>query len=228
MRHAHAAADRDIPARDVAGRVDDGDEAEIVGERVDVVRGRDRDDDFEFARQVSLAVDRLDHIFLAAGDLLAVEPDFTVGRRLRRQALGNGTRQRQCAGMRARLLRNDPAHDVTIDVAAGGDGIEHRIVNRLHRQFQVRFDHTVQLHGLPRGQPHGAVAVIARHLIERQPLLRREHAAGNADADHEGKGLFHFLARALGPQVAVVLQIHAVEFDQLLVVLGDGSGDLLG
>ena len=60
VRHAHAAADRDIPARDLSGCVDDGDEAEIVGENVDVVRRRHRDDDLEFARQISPAVDRLD------------------------------------------------------------------------------------------------------------------------------------------------------------------------
>ena len=72
-----------------------------------------------------------------------------------------------------------------------------------------------------------AVAVVARDPVEREPLLRRQHAARNAHADHEGEGLLHLLARALGAQVAVVLQIHAVEFDELLVVLGDRAGDLV-
>ena len=78
---------------------------------------------------------------------------------------------------------------------------------------------------LPRGQPHGAVTVVARDLVERQPLRGGEHAAGNADAQHEGERLLHFLAAALGAQIAVVLQIHAVEFDELLVVLADRAGD---
>ena len=42
MRHAHAAADRHVPAGHVAGVVEDRDEAEIVREDVDVVRGRHR------------------------------------------------------------------------------------------------------------------------------------------------------------------------------------------
>jgi len=42
-------------------------------------------------------------------------------------------------------------------------------------------------------------------VIERQPLRTREHAARNAHADHEGKGLLHFLGRALGAQIAIVL-----------------------
>ena len=102
MGHAHAAADRDIPARDFSGGVEDGDETEIVGEDVDVVRRRHRHDDLEFARQISPAVDRLDDLVLAAGDLFAVEPDFAIGRRPRRQAVGNGARQRQGAGMGGR------------------------------------------------------------------------------------------------------------------------------
>ena len=102
-----------------------------------------------------------------------------------------------------------------------------RRVDLSQRRLQVRLDDAMQLHRLPRGQPHGVVAIITRHLVEREPLLRRQHSAWNAHADHEGEGLLHLLARALGPQVAVVLQIHAVEFDELLVVLDDRAGDLL-
>ena len=61
--------------------------------------------------------------------------------------------------------------------------------------------------------------------VERQPLRGRQHAAGDAHAQHEGERLLQLLARALGAQVAVVLQIHAVEFDQLLIVLDDRAGD---
>ena len=85
----------------------------------------------------------------------------------------------------------------------------------------------MQLHRLPRGEPHRAVAVVAGDFVEREPLLRRQHPARDAHADHEGEGLLHLLAGALGPQVAVVLQVHAVELHQLRVVLDDGAGDLL-
>ena len=119
------------------------------------------------------------------------------------------------------------AHDVAVDVAAGGDGVEQRVIDLPQRRLQVRLDDAVQLHRLPRGQPHGAIAVVARHPVERQPLRRAQHAAGHAHTDHEGEGLLHLLARALGAEIPVVLQIHAVEFDELLVVLDDRAGDLL-
>jgi hypothetical protein len=82
--------------------------------------------------------------------------------------------------------------------------------------------------GLARGRAHRAVAVDARDPVERAPLLGGQHAAGDAHAQHEGEGLLELLARALAAQVAVVLQVHAVEFDQLLIVLDDRAGDLVG
>ena len=69
------------------------------------------------------------------------------------------------------------------------------------------------------------IGVGARDLIDRQPLRGRAFATGHAQADHEGERLLHFLARALAAQVAVVLQIHAVEFHQLSVVLDNRAGD---
>ena len=95
MGHAHAAADRHVPAGDVAGLVRDGDVAEVVREDIDVVRGRHRHHDLEFARQVGLAVDRLHHLVLAARDALAVEPDLAIGRRMRQQVVGDRARQRR-------------------------------------------------------------------------------------------------------------------------------------
>ena len=43
----------------------------------------------------------------------------------------------------------------------------------------------VELHGLARGQSNRAVGDVTRDLIERQPLVGRELAAGNGDAHHE-------------------------------------------
>ena len=43
----------------------------------------------------------------------------------------------------------------------------------------------------------------------------------------KAKAFSSFLRRALGAQVAVVLQVHAVEFHELLVVLGDRAGDVV-
>src|SRR6476659_10725318 len=85
----------------------------------------------------------------------------------------------------------------------------------------------MQLHRLPRRQPHGAVAVDTCYLIKREPLLWVEHAARDAHANHEGEGLLHLLARAFWAQVTVVLQVHAVELHELRIVLDDRAGDFL-
>ena len=72
MGHAHAATGGNVPAVDLAGVVDNGDEAKIVGEHVDVVRWRHRHRNLELSRQIGPAVDRLDNLVLASGDTLAV------------------------------------------------------------------------------------------------------------------------------------------------------------
>ena len=75
-----------------------------------------------------------------------------------------------------------------------------------------------------RRQAQRAVGVVAGDVVERQPLLRRRHAARQAHADHEAVGLLQLLLGALAAHVAVVLQVGAVELGQLGVVLGDGAG----
>ena len=125
------------------------------------------------------------------------------------------------------MIRIGIAHDVAVDVAASGDRVEQNRIDRLQGRLQIRLDDSVELDRLPRRQPHRVVAVVARDAVERQPLRGREDAARNANAQHEGKCLLHFLAGALGPQIAIVLQVHAMEFHQLRVILGNGAGDLL-
>ena len=83
----HAAADGDVETGEFAV-FDDGDERQAVGEDIDIVRGRHRDGDLELARQIGLAVDRLD-LLLAAGDFLVIEPDFVIGAGLRREVVGD-------------------------------------------------------------------------------------------------------------------------------------------
>jgi hypothetical protein len=105
--------------------------------------------------------------------------------------------------------------------------VEEGCVDARHRRLEVSLDHAVQLDGLPRGDPQRAVAVAPRDAVECEPLRGREHAARNAHAQHEGECLLHLLLAALAAQVAVVLEVHAVEFHQLLVVLDDRACDLL-
>jgi hypothetical protein len=204
-----------------------GDETEIVGEDIDIVRRRDRDGNLELSRQIGLAIDRLHDLGLAAGDPGAIEPNLAIRAGARRQVIGQRTGQFQRGGMRARLIGIDVARDIAVDVTAGRDGIEQSAVDRAERGFQIRFDDTMKLHGLPCRQPDGAVGISPRNLIQRKPLRRLQHAAGNAHPQHKSEGLLQFLAAALGAQVAVVLQIHAVEFDELLIVFDNCAGDLV-
>ena len=76
--HAHAAADGDVVADHLAVLARDGDEAQVLGEHVDVVGRRHRDHGLELARQVVPAVDRL-LVDLRVDHLLAVQPDLVIG-----------------------------------------------------------------------------------------------------------------------------------------------------
>ena len=89
VRHAEAAADGDVEADELSVRVRDRDEAEIVAVDVDVVARRNRDDDFEFPRQIGFAVDRLHVLGFAAGDEIAADPDLVIGARARREVFAD-------------------------------------------------------------------------------------------------------------------------------------------
>ncbi len=118
--HSHAAADRDVPALDLTFVVEDRDIAEVVGVDVDVVRRRNRDHRLEFARQISLAVNRLHDLVVTTDDLLAIEPDLAIGRRAWGQVVGNRAGEVEGRGVGLRLMRIGIAHHVAVDVAAGG------------------------------------------------------------------------------------------------------------
>ena len=130
--------------------------------------------------------------------------------------------------MRPRLIRVRVAHDVAVDVAARGDRVEQRGVDRLHAALEIALDHAVELERLTGGEPQRAVAVVRRDAVHRQPLGGRAHAAGHAHADHERVRLLQLLLAPFGAHVAIVLLIGAVELGQLGVVLGDRAGLRLG
>ena len=112
---------------------------------------RHGDDDLEFARQVVGAVDRL--LFrlgrpALVDHLLAVEPDLVIGAGLRQQVLADVDGEIVGGGVRLRQERVGGRHDVAVDVAAGGERVEQRGVDRLHRALQVRLDDAVELERL--------------------------------------------------------------------------------
>ncbi len=146
MGHAHAATGGDIPAGDIAGRIDDGDEAEIVGEHVDVVRRRHRDHDLEFARQSKSCrrsarrrrpprrrrsfrhrARSRDRPGCAASD----------GRRGREPAPERRACARDCSGVTAHMTLRLTSPQAAMELSSA-------LSIALQRRFQVRLDDAVQ------------------------------------------------------------------------------------
>ncbi|KAI3482262.1 hypothetical protein L1887_55095 [Cichorium endivia] len=124
-------------------------------------------------------------------------------------------------------VRVGRAHDVSVDVTARGDGVEHRLVDTLHGRLEVALDDAVVLDGLARGDLDRLVAVLFGDVVELHPLLGRHHTTGDARADHEAVRRLETGGLALLERVAVVLHVGAVELGELAVGLGDGAGRLV-
>ena len=222
MGRTHATAHRDIESKQLA-LLDNRDEGQAVGINVDIVRWRHRDGDLELPRQVSLAIDRLD-LFLARFDFLTIEPDLVIRARLRGEMVRNPLRDLEHLGVNLGKVRVRVAHDVAVHITAGGDGVHRGLVDLFDRALEVALDDTVKLKGLTRGELDGAIGKLRRHAVGLKPLRRRGNTARHADADHEGVSLVELVLAAVGTQVAIVLLISAVEFQQLLIILGHRTG----
>ena len=231
VAHPHAAAGGDCVADDSVV-LDDGDEAEVVREHIDVVARRDGDDNLEFARQVSLAVDRLGfrlgtwrHVFLLA--VFVGQPNLVVRPRRRREVGADRLGHLQHLGVQLGLVRVRVAHHVAVHVAARRDRVHQRVVDFPDGRLEIFLDDAVQLERLARGELERAVGVVGAEAIHVQPLLRRANPAGHAHARHERKGPFLLGLAPLPPQIAIVLLIDAVELSQLRVVRGQRAGGVV-
>ena len=228
--HAHATTDSDI-VTDQLVFFDNGDEREAVRVNVDIVRRRHSDGDFEFAGQVGLAVDGLD--FLLGGfDFFAIQPDFVISAGARSEVIGDVLCCLQRGGMDVGEMRVGIAHHIAIHVTAGGDRVHGGLIDFLDGAFQVRLDHAVELKGLAGGELEIVVAVFFAKSIGGEPLSRGGNTTRHADADHEGISFFQAVLAAIGTEIAIVLHIGTVEFDELLAVFRDRTGgdirELLG
>ena len=127
----------------------------------------------------------------------------------------SATRRQSAINLFARLRVGGRGRreDVAVHVAAGRERGEQRLVDALDHRAQIGFHDAVKLDALARGDAQRVVAVSRGEIVEHAPLLRRHHAAGNAAADH------HDVFLAGLAQVAVVLLIAAVKFQELVVVL---------
>ena len=159
---AHAAADGDIVASE-SFVLDDGDEAEAIGENVLVIHRRNGERNLEFSRQIRFAVKRVREIFvlrLFEIKLLAVNPDGVISPGLRRKRQGDA----------AAILKDLLAHPgvggrgrgehIAVHVAARGERGEQRFVDGFDDRAQVGLEDAVELDGLARGDTQRVVAML--------------------------------------------------------------------
>ncbi len=196
----------------------------------------------ELAREVCLAVDRLDRV-IGRGrhlgrtgrrqglDLFTVKPDFPVARGPGRGVGG------PAAGVVLKLVsecivnRRGAAQDVALHVAAGCQGREQRLVDLSNRRGQVALQDAVELELLAGRDPHRAVAERPGQLVARQELIGRQLPAHNPHPHHQLVGFLLLFALQPGAQVAVVLLVGAVELEDgrgVVAEMVQAVVDLLG
>ena len=221
VRHAKAAADGEIVAEEFPV-FPDGDETEVLRVDVDIVARRHGEAGFEFAREISFAVDGF--FLLVVGDFFAVQPDLMVRAGARGEMGADCTRIIEHRAVQGGLPWVRIGHDIAVHVAAGRDAVHHRIVDALHGRFENFLRDEVQLEGLSRGQLERVAAILIGQRVDLEPLLRSADAPGHADADHENEGFFRSGSLALNALVPVVLLVDAVELGHRCVIVRDGPG----
>ncbi|GJC94312.1 hypothetical protein ColKHC_03138 [Colletotrichum higginsianum] len=229
LDEAEHAANLGVEALEVAVLALDGDQTNVVGVDVGVVVGRDGDGDLELSRQVGRSVQGLKVLDGVAGDLrlgvvLVRKPDLVVGGGRGQQVvadlLGAGPDLLVVFGLGGQRA----AHDVTVDITAGGDGGHERAVDGLHGGSQLALDDTVELKGLTGRELHGLVAKLVGNVVHLHPLLGGGDTTGQTATNHERVGGLQAHSLALVSDVAVVLHVSTVELGELLIGSGDGTG----
>ncbi|KAH8709250.1 hypothetical protein HC256_009173 [Beauveria bassiana] len=233
VRGAHAAAGQHVEALEVAVCALDGNQPNVVRVDVGVVVRRDGNGDFKLAREIGRSVQGLKVLDRLAGDLrllllvVAVvfrQPNLVVGVCRRQQVVADFLGARVDLAMVLGLRRQRAAHDVAVDVAAGGNRRHERAVDGLHGGLELALDDAVKLKRLTRRQLHRLVAELVGNVVHLDPLPRGRHAARQAASDHEGVSGLETLRFALVAHVAVVLHVGAVKLGELLVSGRDGGG----
>ena len=222
--HAHAAAGQQIVTGEFSVFLD-GDKAQAVREHVNVIERRNDKRRLEFARQVGLAVERINKTFrglVLQFQLLAFHPDLVIRRGLGQQSVGNFARVGLHLFHQRVGRRGGGAHDVAVHVAARREGCGQRFVDGLHHRPEAGLHDAVELEPLARSDPQRVVAVPARKLVKSQVMLRLDHPARQTPAHHENIVLLHL---ALVP---VVLLIDAVKFQKFVVILGEPLNGRVG
>ena len=176
---SHAATDGEVVADELVV-LHHGDEAEAVREQVHVVHGRNGERNFEFARQICLAVKRVNEVLVLGGfviELHAIDPDGVIRLGLRREGQGDFVAVGKDLFARFRVRGRGRGHDIAVHVAARRERREQRLVDLRHQRTQTGLHDAVKLDALPRGDAQRVVAVLRREFVEHAPLVRRHHAA---------------------------------------------------
>ena len=227
-RHAHAAADQHVVADHVVVAAH-GQQAHVLAIDIRAVVAGQAEPHLEFPRQIGLAVKRLDLAFGLLGGRrpAVVEPDLAIGRRLRREGLGNlSGHPLDLPVDRIAAVGGRAADDVAMHVAAGGHRGQADLVDPLEHRAEVLLGQAVHLQVLPAGDPQRAVAILVGKLDMGQKLLARKPPAGHSGANQELVDLL-FLQALVAQQhaaIAVVLLVHAM----MLQEVGRLGGEVVG
>ncbi|GKT47410.1 uncharacterized protein ColSpa_07591 [Colletotrichum spaethianum] len=207
VRGTHTTTGEQVEALEFAVLALDGDQTNVVGG----------------------SVQRLKVLDSVTGDLglsvvLVRQPDLVVGGGRRQQVvadlLGAGPDLLVVLGLRGQRT----AHDVTVDITAGGNGSHERAVDGLHGGPQLALDDTVELEGLTSGELHRLIAQLVGNIIHLHPLLGSGDATGQTATNHEGVGGLQSHGLALVSDITVILHVGTMELGKLLVCSGDGTG----
>ncbi len=189
-------------------------------EDVCVVLWRNNERCLELARQIGIAIDRLDFGFRRI-QLDPVEPDLVVSTGRGCQVTAKGIGMLQHLAVHSGQLWQRWRHYIAIDITTGRDRVHHGLVDRGNRCLQITLDDAMKLDCLTCREPDRAIRVLGRDAIEVAPLAGCQNSARDTRADHEAVRGLQFLPFALTANIAVILLIDAMKLQQLRIVMRD-------
>ncbi|CAG9946768.1 unnamed protein product [Clonostachys rosea f. rosea IK726] len=177
----------------------DSNQTDIVCVHIGIIVRRNSNGDLELSGEVGGTVQGLEVLDSVAGNLgllviVICEPDF----------------------VRA-------AHDVSVDITAGGNGGHQSTVDGLHGWLKLALDHTVELEGLTSSKLHRLVTEGVGDVVHLDPLERSRDTTGKTAPNHEGVGRLQALGLALITNITVILHVGAMELGELAVRCGNGA-----
>ncbi|CAH0058598.1 unnamed protein product [Clonostachys solani] len=177
----------------------DSNQTDIVCVHIGIIVRRNSDGDLELSGEVGGTVEGLKVLDSVAGNLsllviVICEPNF----------------------VRA-------AHDVSVDITAGGNSGHQSTVDGLHGRLELALDHTVELEGLASSKLHRLVSEGVGDVVHLDPLQRSRNTTRKTASNHEGVGRLQALGLALITNITVILHVGTMELGELAVSCGNGA-----